>query len=133
MGKHCSTSKTSVGLSGLQTQRRNLYWSGFKTSRRVLRSGNWQDGGKPWDRMVGIKRLTIGYIKDVELAKKVARATGVRRLSIQTCLEGHTLNLNEEVAKCLDRFWRLERKTAYKTQVVVVMERRLLAPTRKDE
>ena len=33
-------------------------------------------------RMVGIKTLIIGYINDVELAKKVARATSVRRLSI---------------------------------------------------
>ncbi len=46
-----------------------------------------------------------------------------RRLSIQTCLEGHSLNLNEEGrAKCLDQGWRLEGKTAYKTLVMVVME-----------
>ncbi|CAF9941851.1 MAG: hypothetical protein ALECFALPRED_009354, partial [Alectoria fallacina] len=59
---------------------------------------------------------------DVELAKKATRATGVRRLSIQTCPEGQSLNLNEERAKVLDQFWRLEGKAAYKTQVVVVME-----------
>ena len=46
--------------------------------------------------MVGIKTLTIGYTKDIELAEKAARATGMRRLSIQTCPEGHSLNLNEE-------------------------------------
>ena len=59
-----------------------MYWSGLKTSRRVLGSGKLQDGGKSWGRMVGIKTLIIGYIKDVELAKKASRATGVRRLFI---------------------------------------------------
>ena len=73
--------------------------------------------------MVGIKTLTIGYTKDIELAEKAARATGVRRLSIQTCPEGHSLNLNEEGrAKWLDQGWRLEGKTACKTLVIVVME-----------
>ena len=33
--------------------------------------------------MVSINTLTIGYTKDIELAEKAARATGVRRLSIQ--------------------------------------------------
>lgn len=47
-------------------------------------------------RMVSIKTLTIGYTNDIELAEKVVRATGVRRLSIQTCSEGHSLNWNEE-------------------------------------
>ena len=56
MGKHCSTSKASVGLSGLQTQRRNLFWSGFKISRRVLRSGKSQGGGKPWGRWWASRR-----------------------------------------------------------------------------
>ena len=28
-------------------------------------------------KMAGIKTLTIGYTKDIELAEKVARATGV--------------------------------------------------------
>ena len=45
------------------------------------------------------------------------------RLSIQTCLEGHSLNLNEEGrAKWLDQCWRMEKKTAYKTLVMIVME-----------
>lgn len=47
-------------------------------------------------KIVGIKTLNIGYTTDIELAEKVARATGVRRLSIETCPEGHSLNLNEE-------------------------------------
>ena len=47
----------------------------------------------------------------------------MRRLSIQTCPEGHSLNLNEEErAKWLDQGWRLEGKTAYKTLVMVVIE-----------
>lgn len=79
-------------------------------------------------KILGIKTLTIGYTKDIELAEKVARMTGVRRLSIQTFPEGHSLNLNEEKrAKWLDQGWRLEGKTAYKTLVVDVMEGQGLA------
>lgn len=75
------------------------------------------------ENMVGIKTLTIGYTKDIELAETRARVTGVRRLSIQTCPEGHSLNLNEEKrAKWLNQGWRLEGKAAYKTLVMVVME-----------
>ncbi len=52
-------------------------------------------------KMVGIKTLTTGYTKDME-----------------------PLNLNEEErAKWLDQGWRLEGKTAYKTLVMVVMNR----------
>ena len=81
--------------------------------------------------MVGIKTLTIGYTKDIELAEKAARAIGVRRLSIQTCAEGHSLNLNEERAKWLDHGWRLEGKTVYKTPVIVVIEGQGLAEGEK--
>ena len=43
-------------------------------------------------RIVSIKTLTIDYTNDIELAKKVVRATDVRWLSIQTYPKGYSLN-----------------------------------------
>ena len=68
--------------------------------------------------MVGIKTLTIGYTKDIELAEDIARATGAQELIIRTCPEGHGLNLNsEERETWLGNRWRLEGKAAHKTLI----------------
>ena len=74
-------------------------------------------------KIVGITTLNIGYTKDIELAEKVARATGARQIFIQTSPEGHSLGMNEEErAKWLDWGWQLEGKTAYKNLVIDVVE-----------
>ncbi|KAK4691041.1 hypothetical protein P7C71_g5877, partial [Lecanoromycetidae sp. Uapishka_2] len=67
-------------------------------------------------RMFGIRTLTIGYTKDIELAEKIARLTGAKELEIETCPEGRKLFLNDkEQQDWRDRGWRLEGKTARKT------------------
>ncbi|CAD6577579.1 MAG: hypothetical protein ASARMPREDX12_008402 [Alectoria sarmentosa] len=74
-------------------------------------------------KMIGIKTLTIGYTKDIELAEKIARATGAKHLLIETRPEGDTLMLNaEEQAKWRSRDWRLEGRTAKKTLVTNIVE-----------
>ena len=68
--------------------------------------------------MVGIKTLTIGYTRDIELAEKIARATGAKELRIETMPEGETLMLNdEEQAKWRKEGWNLEGRTAKKKLV----------------
>ena len=42
------------------------------------------------------KCLSIGYIKDIELAEQVARPTGAKELIIETRPEGDTLMLSTE-------------------------------------
>ena len=65
--------------------------------------------------MVGIKTLTIGYTRDIELAEKIARATGAKELHIETMPEGDTLMLDEEEqAQWTKRGWQLEGRTAKK-------------------
>lgn len=65
--------------------------------------------------MVGIKTLTIGYTRDIELAEKVARATGANDLRIETMPEGQTLLLDaEEQAEWRKRDWELVGRTAKK-------------------
>ena len=66
--------------------------------------------------MIGIKTLTIGYTRDIELAEKVARATGATELFVETRPEGDTLTLSvKEQAEWRKRGWRLEGRTAKKT------------------
>ena len=66
--------------------------------------------------MIGIHDLTIGYTKDIELAEKIARATGAQNLAIETRPEGDTLLLNsEEQAEWRSRGWALGGSTARKT------------------
>ena len=73
---------------------------------------------KAMAKMVGIKALTIGYTKDIELAERVAGATGAKELIIETRPEGDTLMLDEdEQAEWRKRGWRLEGRTAKKTLV----------------
>ena len=68
--------------------------------------------------MVGIDTLTVGYTKDIELAEKIARATGAKDLLVETRPEGDTLMLSaEEQAKWRDRGWSLEGRTAKKRLV----------------
>ena len=68
--------------------------------------------------MVGIKTLTIGYTRDIELAEKIARATGAKELRIETMPEGDTLLLDdEEQAEWRKRGWKLEGRTAKKKLV----------------
>ncbi len=70
-------------------------------------------------KMVGIKTLTIGYTKDIELAEKIARSTGANELEIETCLEGHKLFLNdEEQQHWRNKGWRLEGKVARKMLLI---------------
>lgn len=66
--------------------------------------------------MIGIKTLTIGYTRDIELAEKVARATGATELLVETRPEGDTLTLSgKEQVAWRKRGWRLEGRTAKKT------------------
>ena len=66
--------------------------------------------------MIGIKTLTIGYTKDIELAEKIARATGAQELFIETRPEGNTLMLNDdEQAMWRDAGWTLQGRSAKKT------------------
>lgn len=68
--------------------------------------------------MIGIKTLTIGYTRDIELAEEIAKATGAKELYIETQPEGETLMLNtEEQAEWRNRDWTLEGRTAKKTLV----------------
>lgn len=66
-------------------------------------------------KMLGIRYLTIGYTKDIELAEKIARSAGAKELEIETCPEGRRLLLNgEEQEQWRGRGWRLEGKVARK-------------------
>ena len=68
--------------------------------------------------MIGIKNLTIGYTKDIDLAEETARATGAQNLTIETRPEGDTLLLNsEEQAEWRSKGWALDGRTAKKTLV----------------
>ena len=83
--------------------------------------------------MVGIKILTIGYTRDIELAEKVARATGAKELRIETMPEGNTLMLDdEEQAEWTKRGWELVGRTAKKKLTVDIVDHRTKAE-RKSE
>lgn len=76
-------------------------------------------------KIIGIKTLTIGYTKDIELAEKIARATGAKDLVVETRPEGETLMLNaEEQAKWIDKGWILSGRRAKKTLVANVVKGR---------
>ena len=78
---------------------------------------------KALGKMTGVKKLTIGYTKDIGLAEKVARTAGAYELIIQTRPEGQSLDLDkEERAEWLEHGWRLEGKTAYKLLFVEAPE-----------
>ena len=75
--------------------------------------------------MVGIKTLTIGYTRDIELAEKIARATGAKELRVETMPEGDTLMLDDEKqAEWRKRGWELERRTAKKKLVADTVDAR---------
>ncbi|MCJ1255188.1 hypothetical protein MMC24_003004 [Lignoscripta atroalba] len=66
-------------------------------------------------KMAGIKSLTIGYTKDVELAEEIAKCAGAEELIIRVRPEADSLGLNdEEQAKWLENGWHLEGATARK-------------------
>ncbi|MCJ1287316.1 hypothetical protein MMC26_006664 [Xylographa opegraphella] len=66
-------------------------------------------------KMVGIKILTIGYTKDIELAEEIAHDAGAEELIIQVHPEGDTLGLNNEERKAwAAKGWRLEGAMAHK-------------------
>ena len=78
---------------------------------------------KALSKMVGIKTLTIGYTKDIELAEQIALSTGAKELEIRTCPEGKTLMLNQEERELwLKRGWELEGKIAHKTLIADVVD-----------
>ncbi len=67
-------------------------------------------------RMVGIKTLTIGYTKDIELAEQIAQLTGAKELEVSTSPEGNMLMLNEKERELwLERGRELKGKTAHQT------------------
>ena len=69
-------------------------------------------------KMVGIRSLTIGYTKDIELAEEIAKDAGAQELTIRVLPEGNTLGLRqEERVKWESQGWRLEGATARKTLV----------------
>ena len=75
--------------------------------------------------MVGIKTLTIGYTRDIELAEKIARATGAKELLVETRPEGDTLMLNsEEQVEWRRRGWTLDGRTAKKGLVANTLDDR---------
>ncbi|MCJ1473939.1 hypothetical protein MMC13_002595 [Lambiella insularis] len=66
-------------------------------------------------KMVGIKTLTIGYTKDIELAEEIAKDAGAEELIISVRPEGVSLGLNDaERRQWLKSGWRLEGTTARK-------------------
>ena len=65
-------------------------------------------------KMVGIKTLTIGYTKDIELAQQIARDAGAEELIIKVQPEGHSLGLtDEERIIWWTSGWRLAGDTAH--------------------
>ncbi|MCJ1399769.1 hypothetical protein MMC11_002972 [Xylographa trunciseda] len=69
-------------------------------------------------RIVGIKTLTIGYTKDIELAEEIAHDAGAEELIIRVYPEGETLGLNNEERKVwAKKGWRLEGATARKSLI----------------
>ena len=84
--------------------------------------------------MVGVKRLTIGYTKDIDLAEEIAKDAGAEELIIRVCPEGNTLHLSrEERLQWISRGWRLQEATAYKRLVRKPSVRRRLRRSRHDE
>ena len=84
--------------------------------------------------MIGIKTLTIGYTKDIELAEEIARATGAKELFIETRPEGDTLLLDtEEQAEWRNRGWRLEGRTAKKTLVAITENKGSMGETKEEK
>ena len=85
-------------------------------------------------KMVGVKRLTIGYTKDIDLAEEIAKDAGAEELIIRVCPEGNTLHLSrEERLQWISRGWRLREATAYKRLVRKPSVRRRLRRSRHDE
>ena len=67
-------------------------------------------------KMVGIKTLTIGYTKDIELAEQIAQDAGAEELIVKVQPEGHSLGLSdEERLLWWNRGWRLAGDTAHKS------------------
>ncbi|MCJ1320492.1 hypothetical protein MMC15_005832 [Xylographa vitiligo] len=67
-------------------------------------------------KMVGIKALTIGYTKDIQLAEEIAYDAGAKELIIRAHPEGDTLGLNTEERKAwIEKGWRLQGATAHKS------------------
>ena len=82
--------------------------------------------------MIGIKTLTIGYTKDIELAEKIARATGVEELFIETRPEGDTLMLDKkEQAEWRKRGWTLQGRSAMKKLRASSVEEEIEIRTKK--
>ena len=84
-------------------------------------------------KMIGINTLTIGYTKDIQLAEKIARASGAKELFIETMPQGDTLMLDaEEKAVWRNGGWTLEGRTAKKTLVPILEEDSFKAGTREE-
>ena len=67
-------------------------------------------------KMVGIKALTIGYTKDIQLAEEIAHDAGAKELIIRVHPEGDTLGLNtDERQAWTEKGWRLQGATAHKS------------------
>ena len=85
-------------------------------------------------KMIGIKDLTIGFTKDIELAERIARATGAQNLAIETRPEGDTLLLNsEEQAEWRSRGWALDGRTARKILMANMEDEKERIDKKKDE
>ncbi|MCJ1392814.1 hypothetical protein MMC18_005685 [Xylographa bjoerkii] len=66
-------------------------------------------------KMIGIKALTIGYTKDIQLAEEIAHDAGAEELIIRVRAEGNTLGLNSEERRAwVEKGWKLEAATAHK-------------------
>ena len=67
---------------------------------------------------IGLRKLTIGYTKDIQLAEEIAKAAGVQELIIRIRPQGKTLCLDHtEEARWLERGWRFEGAVAKKNFV----------------
>ena len=66
-------------------------------------------------KIVGIKTLTIGYTKDIELAESIAKDAGAEELIIRVHPLGNSLTLSqEERTRWIENGWRLDQATAQK-------------------
>ena len=69
-------------------------------------------------KITGIKTLTIGYTKDIELAEEIAKGAGAEELIIRVHALGNSLTLSqEERTRWIAKGWRLDQATAYKKLV----------------
>ena len=66
-------------------------------------------------KIIGIKTLTIGYTKDIELAEEIAKDAGAEELIIRVHPLGDSLTLSQdERNQWVEKGWRLDQATAYK-------------------